>query len=314
MTARDPSPAESTPDWGPAAQAMYRAAQAVSRPGGPTVFAQLVRDLADILDVATAFVAVFTDTSRSELRTLAAVLDGKPMRSFDYVLEGSPCAQVVGHAYRHVAQGVSREFRPDTVFAVKGMDSYAAFPLFDSADAPLGLLVAMDRRPIADATLAEALLKIFAGRIVAEIEQLRAHEALRRSESSYRAIFESAEIAIFIHDWDTGAVLDANPKACATYGYSPDEMRRISVSEVSSGVPPYTGEQALRYIEQARQGLSPVFEWHRRNKDGSLHWDEVRLKVAHIDGKPHVLAYTHDITQRKAAEAQLRASEEQYRA
>ena len=314
MNARDPGPLAGTPAWSAEAQAMYRAAQAVSRPGGAAVFARLVHDLADILHVATAFVAVFTDATRSELHTLAAVLDGKPLRNFDYALEGSPCAQVVGHAYRHVAQGVSREFRPDTVFAAKGMDSYAAFPLFDSADVPLGLLVAMDRQPIADATLAEALLKIFAGRIVAEIEQLRANEALRRSESSYRAIFESAEIAIFIHDWDTGAVLDANPKACATYGYSPDEMRRISVSEVSSGVPPYTGEQALRYIEQAKQGLSPVFEWHRRNKDGSLHWDEVRLKVAHIDGKPHVLAYTHDITHRKAAEAQLRASEEQYRA
>ncbi|HSW21196.1 MAG TPA: PAS domain S-box protein, partial [Burkholderiaceae bacterium] len=302
------------PAWGDAAQAMYRAAQAVSRPGGAAAFALLMNELADILDVATTFVAVFTDESRSELRTLAAVLDGKPLRSFDYALEGSPCARVVGHAYRHVASGVAAEFKPHTLFAAKGMDSYAAFPLFDSSDRPLGLLVAMDRRPIADAALAEALLKIFAGRIVAEIEQLRVHDALRRSEASYRAIFESAEDSIFIHDWDTGAILDVNPKACATYGYSRDELCRISLADLSSGEPPCTAEQGMRYIEQAKQGAQPVFEWHRRNKDGSLHWDEVRLKAAQIDGKPHVLAFTREITERKAADALLRASEEQYRA
>ncbi|MCC7284627.1 MAG: PAS domain S-box protein [Burkholderiaceae bacterium] len=314
MNARDPSPVNGSPGWGAAAQAMYRAAQAVSRPGGEGVLAQLVRELADILGVATAFVAVFIDASRSEMRTLAVVLDGQPVGGFDYALEGSPCAQVVGHAYRHIASGVSAEFRPGTVFVARGMDSYAAFPLFDSSDAPLGLLVAMDRRPIADAALAEALLKIFAGRIVAEIEQRRTDEALRRSEASYRAIFESAEDAIFVHDWDTGAVLDANPTACSTYGYSREELRRISLGDVSSGVAPYTGEQALRYIEQAKQGLEPVFEWHRRNKDGSLHWDEVRLKIVRIDGKPHVLAFTREITQRKEADALLRASEEQYHA
>ena len=84
----------------------------------------------------------------------------------------------------------------------------------------------------------------------------------------------------------SGAILDVNPKACATYGYSRDELCRISLADLSSGEPPCTAEQGMAYIEQAKQGARPVFEWHRRNKDGSLHWDEVRLKAAQIDGKP----------------------------
>ena len=50
---------------------MYRAAQAVSHPGGPALFADLVRDLAAILQTAIVFIAVFKDESRRELRTLA---------------------------------------------------------------------------------------------------------------------------------------------------------------------------------------------------------------------------------------------------
>ena len=86
------------------------------------------------------------------MRTLAAVLDGQLLRNFDYELQGTPCAQVVGHAYRYVARGVAAEFPSGSVFGAKGMDSYAAFPLNDSDGTPLGLLVAMDRQPIADAT------------------------------------------------------------------------------------------------------------------------------------------------------------------
>ena len=56
------------------------------------------------------------------------------------------------------------------------------------------------------------------------------------------------------------------------------------------------------------------FEWHRRNRDGSLHWDEVMLKAATIGGKRRVLSFAREISDRKRAEQALRASEEQYRA
>jgi len=456
--------------WGAAAETMFRAAQAVTHPGGPTLFADLVRELADLLGADTVFIATFADDSRQVLRTQAAVLDGQPLRNFDYPLQGTPCAKVVGRGFRHVERGVAAEFPPGTMFAAKGMDSYAAFPLADRAGVPVGLLVAMGRRPVAEASLAEALLKIFAGRIVAEIErghadetlraaalavssarggsvfaelarylatilrvevafiaryepdepgqlrmlamyrdgevlhdlryplagtpcatvlgqqfraypsrvrelfpddidaqppdaesyagypllaldgeplgnisvasrlplthleriesmlqifavraaaeieQLRAREALERSAASYRAIFEAAEDAIFVHDWDTGAIVDVNPKACEIYGYDRQTLLRLTVAELSSGEPPYTAVEAQRFIGMARLGRCPPFEWRRRNRDGTLHWDEVRLKPAQLHGRPYVLAFTRDVTERKQALLDLQAREQQYRA
>jgi len=297
-----------------AEEALRAAATAVSAEGGETVFGTLTRAIAAILDVDVAFIAIFDDDAPGRMRTLAAMLDGAMLRNFEYELEGSPCAKVVGRAFRMVKSGVRCEFPPGTLFEVKGMDSYAAFPLNDSAGRPLGLIATMDRAPMRDALLAESLLRIFAARAIAEVERSRGEAALRRSEASYRAVFEATEDAMFIHDWDTGAILDVNPKACAVYGYAPGEFRSLRLDDLSSGEPPYTAAHAAHHIARAKRGEVVAFEWHRRNRDGTLHWDEVYLKAVEIAGRPRVLACTREITARKAAEQALRESGEQYRA
>ncbi len=296
--------------------ALRRIALAVAQPGGSDPFGMLVDELAGALGCGAVFIAVAADAPAGNLRTLAVRLDERRLRNFEYPVRGSPCEQVVGHDFRYVARGVAAEFPAGTLFAAQGMDSYAAYPLHDGSGAPLGLLAALDRQPVAggDAAHAEAMLKIVAVRAAAELERSAAGAALRRSEASYRAIFDAAEDSIFIHDWDSGAILDVNPKACETYGWAREEWPGLSVADISANEPPFTAEEAARWLALARGGACPPFEWRRRHKDGSLHWDEVRLKPATIAGRPHLLAFTRDITERKAALEALASREEQYRA
>ena len=47
-------------------------------------------------------------------------------------------------------------------------------------------------------------------------DRKRAEQALRASEESYRAIFENASDAMWLHDIDTGAFLEANEARRAT--------------------------------------------------------------------------------------------------
>jgi PAS domain S-box-containing protein len=295
-------------------KALHTAALAVSGTGGDAVFDELVRFLADTLGVDAAMISIFAGEDRTRMRTLATWLDERLLRSFEYEVARSPCAAVVGRQFRYVGKDGRDGFAPETMFHAKGMDSYAAYSLAAPDGEQLGLIAVMDRDPLPERAMVESMLKIFAVRAVAELERTRAAAALRASEASYRAIFEASEDAVFVHDWDSGAILDVNPKACESYGYTIEEFRGLNPGDLGSGKFPYTREEAARLIALAKTGGPVRFEWDRRNPDDSLHWDHVTLKAATIDGQPRVLAFTREITESKRAEQALRASEEQYRA
>jgi PAS domain S-box-containing protein len=301
--------------------ALRRIALAVARPSPPSTQAmlhELLAELAEALPAMLLMVAVFADDTHEKgthLRTLAARLHGEAVPDFEYAVQSSPCRKVVGAQFRYMAEGVRAEIDPAAPLARLGLDAYAAFPLNDSRGAPLGVLAALDRTPIAggDAAHAEVMLKVVAVRAGAEIERLRALEALRRSEASYRAIFDSAASAIYVHDWDTFALIDANQRACDDHGRTREEVLSAHPSELMGGEAPCDLPHALEKLQLAKLGRCPPFEWQVRPQGGALRWWEIHLKPAQLDGRACILAFTHDITARKLAEQQVRASEEQHR-
>lgn len=130
-------------------------------------------------------------------------------------------------------------------------------------------------------------------------------EKLRASEANYRTIFNTAYDAILVSDIDSGKILDSNQKMCEMYGYTQEEVRQLSIEELSLGEPPYGKEQAQQFIKKANEDEPQIFEWMAKNKAGRLFWVELTLKRVFINGYARLLSVVRDISERKKVEKEL---------
>ena len=167
---------------------------------GDAFFTALMQSLVQALGVRHALIGVADDPPAfTRARTLAATWDGEPAPNFVYELSGSPCEQVlaVGETVYH-ASGVAQAFPRDVALARRGIESYLGTPLWGRGGEKLGLLVVMDDGPLDASLEPTTILEIFARRAAAELERIRAEEALRAERDFSKAVLETSAAALMV--------------------------------------------------------------------------------------------------------------------
>ena len=157
---------------------MLAGASTATTPEG--FFEPLLRHVAATLDAGLVCVNRLR-LDAGEAQTLAVLRDGQIVDNFAYPLKGSPCAEAVGFDVRMFPSGVQQLFPDFDFLKVVGAQSYVGLTLWGRNGAPIGLLVAMGTRPMADISLAATLLKLLAVTVAAEIERVDASDAVRAS-------------------------------------------------------------------------------------------------------------------------------------
>jgi PAS domain S-box-containing protein len=128
------------------------------------------------------------------------------------------------------------------------------------------------------------------------------YEELRGSESRFREVFNTVSDAIFIHDAETGIVVDVNRRMCEMYGCTREEVIACGVDDLSAGTPPFSSAEAAEKFQRTLSDGPQTFDWLARAHDGHLFWVEVSLRRAQIGSHQRILAVVRDITERKKAE------------
>jgi len=140
-----------------------------------------------------------------------------------------------------------------------------------------------------------------------EMEQ--ANMALQESESRYRAMFENTQAVMLLIDPDTADIVDANPAASLFYGYTRDELVRMTITVLAQ----ISLEDALSKLREAKTYTQCVERRHRL-KSGELRDVEISRGPLVIKNKTYLFSIIHDITDRRQAETDLRENEEKLRA
>jgi PAS domain S-box-containing protein len=142
-------------------------------------------------------------------------------------------------------------------------------------------------------------------------ERKQAEARLRDSQERFAKAFQSNPSGIAISELASGRYIEVNASLCRMLGRPADEI--IGRTSVELGI--WENNETRRLMSESLRAGRPVrdLEMQARLRDGRTVTALVSIELIELNGQPCVLSLIDDITERKRAEAALRASEERYR-
>ncbi|MBN2475230.1 MAG: PAS domain S-box protein [Pirellulales bacterium] len=134
---------------------------------------------------------------------------------------------------------------------------------------------------------------------------------LRESIRELRGISDGMQDGLLVIDIQTRRLVRTNRSMCRLLGYSEDELLSLHVEDIHP--PDDLAEVMVEFTAQTegRKSLSgniPLFR-----SDRSVFYGDIASHLSVYHGRRCLVAFVRDVTERKLAEEQLRASEEKMR-
>ena len=140
--------------------------------------------------------------------------------------------------------------------------------------------------------------------------RVRAQTAeLRESREYFATVFDSINDALFIHDAQTFRVVDVNRRMLEMYGYDTRAEAIEAFNRMSGGEPPFSMDDAARWMTRARDEGPQIFEWRSFHRDGHPFWVEIAIRRVHFQIADRLLVVAREISDRKKAEEDQRNQE-----
>ena len=233
-------------------------------------------------------------------------------------IEGAPWSVWVGYPYS-VVVAPTRAFLNQMmiisaivvivgVFLARSLASRITGPLSALGDASqavaagnLGTRVAVDRtRELGQ--LARTFNAMTARLERDQIGRTAAEEALRDREASFRALFASNPLPMWVYDATSLRFLEVNDAAEQRYGYSREEFLGMRILDIR---PPEDLPRLMTQISGERKPIQHGAGWRHRLKSGEVIEVEITSHTLTHAGRPAVLVVAQDVTERRQLEAQF---------
>jgi PAS domain S-box-containing protein/putative nucleotidyltransferase with HDIG domain len=188
-----------------------------------------------------------------------------------------------------------------------GLVSFVGYQIRVPGEKTLGVLALFAKHQILPAE--DAILDGLSSTVARVVQRDITEKSLRDSEEKHRILFDSAGDAIFVFNMEA-QTLAVNPLACERLGYTHAELMSMTIGQVDS---PAETLNALDRMARLTEHGHLAFETVHQRKDGSLIPTDVIARRIDWGGQPAIMSICRDITQRKRAEEELKATFEKLR-
>lgn len=148
--------------------------------------------------------------------------------------------------------------------------------------------------------------RLFTGILRDITEQKESEVRLLEAKEEMQAIYDVMVDGILIADGVTRMFVRANPSACRMFGYSEDEMIHLSVSDIHPGGDLSRIIADFKKMAKGKKDIGENIPCLRR--DGSVFYSDIATRRITYRGRPCLIGFFKDITDRKEVEDKLRLS------
>lgn len=132
----------------------------------------------------------------------------------------------------------------------------------------------------------------------------KSEEAHQESEQRFKSMFGSHNAVMLLIDPAESRIIDANRAALAFYGYSPEQFRQMSLSDINSLPQSEIAAAQGRALHHEQNR----FEFKHRLANGEIRDVEVHVSPITVREQTLLFSIIHDITERNRLLAELRRS------
>lgn len=306
---------------------------------GMAFFDTLVSTLAEVLDMPQVLLCE-VDWQRRQLQTIAVWDQGERQPNFQFDLQSGGVIETILGEPRSYAHNVTELFPHDVWLHQAAAKSCVGAPLRTIAGKVIGCLLALSPFPNTETQVPVAILEIFAGRAVNELERQQAetaiktlnlalearvnerttalaeaNAALQLREQQLRQIIDLVPHQLFVQDLE-GRFILANQATADHYHTTTEALVGKTIPELDTQSPSFnlTIQDDLALMRTGRQRV--VHLQKMADVQGNLQILQTTIVPFVLSGieTPGVIGISIDITEQKRIEEELRRSEAQQRA
>ena len=291
---------------------LHKISEATSGLTGKDFLSELAKNITTIVGMRYCFIAECANEEKTRLRTIVFAEGEKLLDNIEYNTNESACQMMMNGEPYFIKEGAQKYFK-----AAKGIEAYIGAPIISSATGEiLGHIAATHTSPVTEEKNHTDILKIFASRIAAELERMKAEKELLTKNNELHRQMKENEFYAFTMDhlreavfWidEEGHIWQANDGATELSGYTKEELKQMHVFDLNQTVQKPDWSFVWNRLKEKKK---VIFDAKFKRKDGKTIDIEITQNFMVFEGREYTCSIVRDIRQRKFEEELLRTVSE----